>query len=166
MARRTTGTGKDRRDVGGGSNAIVLRAQYDADGAQKFQEQEEIGTSTYSKKREVYQELLESGKEVDTIFFSGAVTAEDYMNGRGLFVSKDNPTGFVRANVMKKDRCTSTRYIPTRAALCGALALLIVLIQLTVHWKLGSFTTLTSAKDLVDLFVVPTTIQSLSLIHI
>lgn len=157
---RTTGTGKDRRFTGGGHTAELVRSEYDADGAQKFQDQEGRGTEIYSEGREKYQKLLDSGKELDTIFFPGAVTVDDHINGRGLLVSDDNPTGFVRATVKKEDCCRSNKYVRGRAALYGALALLIVLIQLTVHWKLGSFATLTSATDVLALLVTPSTIQN------
>ena len=75
-------------------------------------------------------------------------------------MSDDNPTGFVRATVTKEDCCRSDYWMPGRAALAGGLALLIVLIQLTVHWKLGSFATLTSATDVLALLVTPSTIQN------
>ena len=164
LVRQTTGTGKDTRFIGGGPHAELVRGQYKADEAQAFQDQEEIGGMIHSRGREKYQKLLDSGEELDTIIFPVAVTVEDHINGRGLLVSDTNQTGFVRATVEKAHRCTSRRFIPGRAALAGALALLIVLIQLTVHWKLGSFATLTSATDVLALLVTPSTIQNYMMI--
>ena len=160
LTAHATGKGKNRRYAGGGPVAESVRNEYKADYAQAFQDQEETGTEIYSGGRETYQKLLDGGAELQTIFFPAAVTFEDHINGRGLLVSDKNPTGFVRATVTKEHCCTSNWYIPTRASLFGSLALLIVLIQLTVHWKLGSFATLTSATDVLALFVTPTSVQS------
>ena len=160
LVRRTTGTGKDTRYVGGGPNAEEVRGQYKADDAQAFQDQEGRGTEIYAEKRERFQRVLRSGRTVKAIFMPAAVTVGDYLNQRPLLVSGANPTGFVRMTLTSEDCCRSRSYIPGRAALAGCLALLIVLIQLTVHWKLGSFTTLTSAKDVLALLVTPATIQS------